>query len=237
MFFNVIFSVTARVVIFGDMYLIFSDIHEAFHQMGYIIFGAAGNSGNPTPHHPWGQCPKCIVVGAENHATRKIAEFSSGCCSQIVDVAVRGTNFALSMNTDLQTFSGTSFATAILSGSFTFFLPLIWRLDKWKTIHDTVKDFLRSTCDKQFGYDSKAPHTSMEWNRFNFRNAVIHLVNIGKLHRQDTLSLLSRQLKKTVQHKNGARILSDISVNKKVIIERLTFWRRQTHKCIYVHIC
>jgi len=105
--------------------------------MGFLIFADTGNSGFKTPHHPWGECGNCIVVGTENHLTHKIAGFSSGCCSSSVDVVTRGTKFALIAGH--HKFSGTSFPTAVISGAFTFIIPNIWTVDQWNTIHDVVK--------------------------------------------------------------------------------------------------
>lgn len=148
-------------------------MHEVVHRMGYLILGAAGNTGNPTPHHPWGECLRCIVVGAENDATKKIANFSSGCCNELVDVILRGTNFAMD-SIDVK-FHGTSFATATLAGAFSYIIPHIWDVDNWKTIRSVTKKFLDQSTDKV----SCEFHVGMHGKRFNFKKAMNNLVLYG----------------------------------------------------------
>lgn len=155
-------------------------MHEVIHKMGFVIFGAAGNAGHVCAHHPWGECSSCIVVGAEDEVTKKIAAFSSGCCGPSVDVMARGTNFAVSVNGCWYKFGGTSFSTATLTGSFSFLLSIIWTVDEWKTIHEVVKNFIASTSDKKLGCGShQNPHVPMQWNKFNFRTAINNLVLNG----------------------------------------------------------
>lgn len=142
--------------------------------MGFIIFGAAGNAGFKTPHHPWGGCEECIVVGATDNVTDKIAAFSSGCCCPSIDVLTRGTNFA--DLTSPNQFRGTSFSTAILSGAFSFIFPHIWTIDDWRTVHDVVKKFIASTSDNKFGCGPDThPHSPIQWKKFNFQTAILAL--------------------------------------------------------------
>lgn len=154
----------------------FGILHKAIHRLGFLIFGAAGNSGMELPHHPWGNCKHCIVVGAEDRSTNQIATFSSGCCNKSVDIIQRGTDFGLSLNH--YTFHGTSFSTAAVSGAFSSILPHLWNVNEWRNFNDVVIDLIDKTSEKEMGCGFHT-HVPNYWNRFNFAKALKEALRSG----------------------------------------------------------
>ncbi|XP_037038328.1 uncharacterized protein LOC119075871 [Bradysia coprophila] len=147
----------------------FFHLHNSIHLFGYVIFGAAGNTGNSSPHHPWGSCDKCIVVGACNKEN-KITQFSSGCCTNMVTTFARGTDFCLAASEGY--FVGTSYSTAIVSASFVSILDEIWDVNDWQTITDSIRKYLREKGSKKIGCSSSDPqHQQLEWIKLESPNA------------------------------------------------------------------
>lgn len=139
--------------------------HNTIHRMGYVICAAAGNDGAPTPHLPWGQCLRCVIVGAYDHIKDQIASFSSGCCDAIVAAHVRGTNFSLLPNQPK--ICGTSYSTSIMCGSFSFMSHRIWNIDEWRIFEEVVKRFIVAESEKKIGCGNNTDnHTPRRWRKF-----------------------------------------------------------------------